>query len=520
MRKLLIIFLSIFSLSACDSHLVNLNEVASQINSHIDHSQKDKMAYFLEKAEADPYNNAIVLFHRSNIPVDRKEFIVFKAMQMSGYCKNEEIDKALFRKGVKFVLVLKDTNGVEFDRAEISRESCYSPNSNNQSESNKSATAENSEDKAEKETRAKAEKEEKDKALREAKEKAEKEAKLKAEKKAKQQTSIKNNTSKSELEAVLSENMLHQMAKTYGLYVKQEYDLEQIKINYPSLKGQVVAAQNEFKRKFGASLENINAIMLKGNPDWNNIIRSGKSILQKRGSVVKSKQEAVNMIEDLEFLLESNLSELTGTELSHLLVFNPLYLSSPHLEFKDNYTYRFNTKGYKKSKDIDFSVKLPVSWQAKEGDRPNIIQKFTNYNGSGLSVFSIMVRNAPPESKLMSIALLKELFANEDDKKELSVMILEQLGEGAKYLNSQLFILENLPGMKVCFELNRDVAGHLITTEGCGYMVFYDQKVIVLHGATVTHIDSQPINDSGIKKYEKLFDLIANSLVINDLYKN
>lgn len=124
MRQLLITFLSMFSLSACDSYLVDLNEVASQINRHIDHSQKDKMAYFLEKAEADPYNNAIVLFHSSNLPVNQKEFIVFKAMQITGYCKNSEIDKELFRKGTKFILVLKDKNGIEFDKTEISKEVC------------------------------------------------------------------------------------------------------------------------------------------------------------------------------------------------------------------------------------------------------------------------------------------------------------------------------------------------------------------------------------------------------------
>lgn len=124
MKKLLITFLSIFSLSACDSHLVNLNEVASQINSHIDHSQKDKMAYFLEKAEADPYNNAIILYHISNLPVNQKEFIVFKTMQITGYCKNPDIHKELLSKGVKFIPILKDKNGVEFDRLEISEEIC------------------------------------------------------------------------------------------------------------------------------------------------------------------------------------------------------------------------------------------------------------------------------------------------------------------------------------------------------------------------------------------------------------
>lgn len=124
MKKLIIILLSILSLSACDSHLVNLNEISSQINRHIDNSQKDRMAYFLEKAEADYYNNAIILFHKSNIPVNQKEFIVFKVMQMNGYCKNPEIYKELFSKGVKFILILKDKSGVEFDRLELSEDSC------------------------------------------------------------------------------------------------------------------------------------------------------------------------------------------------------------------------------------------------------------------------------------------------------------------------------------------------------------------------------------------------------------
>lgn len=517
MRKLLITFLSMFSLSACDSHLVNLDEVASQINRHIDHSQKDKMAYFLEKAEADPYNNAIVLFHSSNLPVNQKEFIVFKAMQITSYCKNSEIDKELFRKGTKFILVLKDKNGIEFDRTEISKEVCDKYFSSK----DKSKTGNLSLEKDKfAEAKAKAAKEAKLKAEKEKKAKAEKE-KAEREYKDKKYSSIENNFSKSELEFSLSEKQLHQMARTYGLYVNQEYELEQIKKHYPSLKGQVISVQNEFNRKFGSSLENINALMLKGNAkSWNESIKSGKQILQKRGIIAKSKQEAIKTIEDMKSFLKMNLSELSGTELSSLLVFNPRYLSSPHLEFTDNYTYRFNTKGHKKSKGIDFSVKLPVSWQAQEGDRPNIIQKFTNYNGSGLSVFSLMVQEAPPETKMISIELLKEVFSDDNDKRELSTLILDKLDKGSKYISSKLFILENHPGVRVCFETNQDRAGYAITMEGCGYIVFYNQKMIFLHGATTKYIDSQPMNDSGIKKYEKLFDLIANSLVINDLYKN
>lgn len=424
MKKLLISFLSMLSLSVYGSHLADLNAIASQINSHIDHSHKDKS----EKT--------------SNLGVEESKTLALREAKIK-----EEKEKA-------------------------AREAKLDTNSNPKSE---------------------------------------------------QHTNSRNDLSKSELEFTLSEKQLYKMARTYGLYLNQDYELEQIKKHYPSLKGQVISVQNEFHQKFGPSLENINALMLKENArTWNEVIHSGKEILQKRGIIAKSKQEAMKTIEDMKSFLRMNWSELSDKELSSLLVFNPRYLSSPHLEFAENYTYRFNTKGHNKSKGIDFSVKLPVSWQAQEGDRPNVIQRFTNYNGSGLSIFSLAVQDASPETEMISIELLKEVFSDDNDKREFSSLIIDNLDKGSKskYISSNLFILENKPGVKICFEVNRNRTIYAITMESCSYIVFYNQKMIFLQGSTAKYIDSQAISDGGIKKYEKLFDLIANSLVINDLYKN
>lgn len=133
MRKQIAIFTSLFFLAACDyqNNSLELAVIAQQINDGIDHTQKDKMVSFLEKAEADHQNNAIILISRYYNPKDtpnqqRQGVILAQFIQKNNFCKNPDIHKEVFDKGIKFISIINDKNGVKLDEFELSKASCDS----------------------------------------------------------------------------------------------------------------------------------------------------------------------------------------------------------------------------------------------------------------------------------------------------------------------------------------------------------------------------------------------------------
>lgn len=51
------------------------------------------------------------------------------------------------------------------------------------------------------------------------------------------------------------------------------------------------------------------------------------------------------------------------------------------------------------------------------------------------------------------------------------------------------------------------------------YVIFYKNKMIQIQGQVMTSVNGKPMDRGGLRKYEKLFDLMANSFVIANLYK-
>ncbi len=55
--------------------------------------------------------------------------------------------------------------------------------------------------------------------------------------------------------------------------------------------------------------------------------------------------------------------------------------------------------------------------------------------------------------------------------------------------------------------------------ESIMYMIIYKNKMIQILGTNMISVNGDKIKDGGIKKYERLFDLVANSFVIDGLYR-
>jgi hypothetical protein len=65
---------------------------------------------------------------------------------------------------------------------------------------------------------------------------------------------------------------------------------------------------------------------------------------------------------------------------------------APVREFIDGGRTTFSTNDHPKTKGVNFTIAYPNSWAAAEGDRPNIVQKFTSEAGRGLEM-AVIVTN-------------------------------------------------------------------------------------------------------------------------------
>lgn len=77
---------------------------------------------------------------------------------------------------------------------------------------------------------------------------------------------------------------------------------------------------------------------------------------------------------------------------------------------------KFDTKNHPKAKGVWATVRYPTGWQAKEGERPNIVQKFSGDYNDMFVVLSLQILDAgaPVEKECtgMSVAEFAEAFSD------------------------------------------------------------------------------------------------------------
>jgi hypothetical protein len=85
--------------------------------------------------------------------------------------------------------------------------------------------------------------------------------------------------------------------------------------------------------------------------------------------------------------------------------------ADPAREFLDGHRATFSTMGHPKAKGVVFTIAYPLSWAAKEGERPNIVQRFISEHGHGLEMALILTKQLSlPADSVLTYQDLRELF--------------------------------------------------------------------------------------------------------------
>lgn len=307
----------------------------------------------------------------------------------------------------------------------------------------------------------------------------------------------------------MTKDDLMEGSKAYGFYLGQEYTLQQIVKKYPELKLPAEKARLEFDLKFKGSIQNIDSkFKVNGKEKWNEIKEKLSSEINSYLSYSIGFEEATKFITDVEERAKGNIDK---SILEALLLFNPKYEITPELEFAEHYTYIYENNGSGKSKGVPFKLKVPVTWKAEEGERANVVQKFTEKNGRGFAIFMVMIKNSDVD-KVITRDDVDELLNDKDGLQEI-------VPYNGKLLSNGKFTLEGLPGFWIKFEALVERGKNVVQSENIQYMIFYNDKIISLSGQVTKSVNGNQVNTAGIDKYEPLFDMMVNSFVLPNLYR-
>jgi len=306
-----------------------------------------------------------------------------------------------------------------------------------------------------------------------------------------------------------TKELVLQVSRTYGYYLGQQYTLDYISDKYPSLSINVLLAQKEFSYSFSNSLENMNKFMIDlFGFKWKNIRKNMQDAMYKTLKVEISSMDKSKAIRFVDEVKNRAKGDIESPVFETLLLFKKGYESKPEQEFIDGYRYTYKNDGSGKAKGVKFSLQLPRTWEAMEGNRPNVVKKFVNYQGSTLMV---IIKDIPlEENEKVDKYVIDEMLK----KNNIGTILPSQ----SVYEKSGKITLEGLPGLWVQYSVELNRMRTTMKIESIMYIIVYKNKMIQIHGTNVVSVNGKNIENGGILKYEKLFDMVVNTLVLPEIY--
>lgn len=301
------------------------------------------------------------------------------------------------------------------------------------------------------------------------------------------------------------------MSRTYGYYIGQTYTLDNIKKKYPNLQNEIFLIKNDFDLKYLKSIKDIEQFFTKNmsKKQWSDLQKMVKDGIKKQLNTNISYEESLEAIQVVKARIKGDIE---SPVIETLLMFNPNYQKNPIEELNDKFIQTYNSKDNPKAKGVDFSVKVPKSWKSQEANRPNIVRKFTSNNGyiiedTFIENIMILVYDLPIEVKKLTSQDVTD--------------VCNDIPENSVLRECKATTLENLPVVVQRLKLNMKRLENSMNMEVVQYDVFYKNKMIIIQGqvGTMNEKISEKTLLERFEKFKPVFNYVANSLMISNLYK-
>ncbi len=299
------------------------------------------------------------------------------------------------------------------------------------------------------------------------------------------------------------------VSQAYGYLMGQEYTLSLIKSKYQNLELSITKVQMSFNSTFGDSKEGMKNYLIETLTEKKFISYDEQLMTELKkllGGQTFTEEIAIKFLSEVESRAKGNIASPVLETLLHFQ-----YITRPHQELLDGFTRIFKTKGHPKSKNTDWQIEVPISWRESEGDRPNIIQKFTSDFGEGSQSIMLGVKEMPlPRGYKFSKQELNDFFTEKEVK--------DMVPEGGKFISFTKMTLDNNVGGMLQIEQNVSRLDLEMKIRMLQFMFIKGRKMYILQGVVAsTKADSDLALE--MKKYLTLYKLVANSIVVNDQYK-
>ena len=172
---------------------------------------------------------------------------------------------------------------------------------------------------------------------------------------------------------------------------------------------------------------------------------------------------------------------------------------------------KFDTKNHPKAKGVWATVRYPAGWKSKEGERPNMVQKFTGDYKGMFVVLSLQILNvgAPIEKECTEMSATEFEDALSDEQ------------NGVRLLNAKKMKHEGKPAFLYNAEASLERVGKSITTSNTVMSLCY-KRTLVSVWCSPAVINSKAGYITSTKRELDLLEPLCfqyfNSLVLMDQY--
>ncbi len=159
-------------------------------------------------------------------------------------------------------------------------------------------------------------------------------------------------------------------------------------------------------------------------------------------------------------------------------------------------------KDHPKAKEVNLKVKVPVGWDVKEGDRPNIVKKFVNESNTYL----ILIKD---NMTFYSRNESKELLQDENFVKEF-VTESSSFLNNPEVLDQSVMTLDTYPTVQFKVKGTMERSGMTISMIMKFWFVFYEDKTVMFQAGGLDNVE--------FKSLEQLYSSITNSVIFPEQY--
>lgn len=159
-------------------------------------------------------------------------------------------------------------------------------------------------------------------------------------------------------------------------------------------------------------------------------------------------------------------------------------------------------KDHPKAKEVNLKIKVPVGWDVKEGDRPNIVKKFTNEGNTYL----ILIKD---NVTFFSRKQIREAL-QEDNSVEEFVQEASSFLKNPQVIDQSVVTIDTYPTVQFKVKGKMERSGLTFAVIMKCWVVFYEDKIIFLQ--------AMGIDNPEFRALESLYTLITNSVIFPEQY--